>query len=54
MIQNTGLIPYMKPHAHGSKGVISLKTVLTWKTMKTDVKDRLFGDFGAFGAHKIV
>ena len=54
MIQNTGLIPYMKPHTHGSKGVISLKTVFTWKIMKTAVKDRFFGNFGAFGAHKIV
>ena len=54
MIQNTGLIPYMKPHTHGSKGVITLQIVFTWKTMKIAVKVRFLGDFGAFDAQKIV
>ena len=54
IIQNTGLISHMKLHTHGSKAVISLKTVFAWKIMKTAVKDRFFGNFGAFGAHEIV
>ena len=54
MIQNTGLIPYMKPHTYGSKCVMSLKTVFTWKTMKIVVKVRFFGDFGAFDAHNFL
>ena len=54
MIQNTGIMPHMKPQTHGSKALISLKTVVAWKIMKTAVKDRFFGYFGAFIAHKIV